>query len=100
MWAIYWLALVAFATGATYCYAFKPRRLYLSSGSASAAWAIAAITAPATFTVTDGGGTVPIGAPLELQLFATGMAVFSLLILTLFYGGYYPPESTDNDPAA
>lgn len=99
MWAVYWLALAAFATGATYSYAIgAPRsRVYLTSGSASAAWAILAITAPATFTVTDSGGTVPIGAPLELQLFVTGLAVFSLLILVLFYSGYYPPESPGND---
>lgn len=99
MWAVYWLALAAFATGATYSYAIgAPRsRVYLSSGSASAAWTILAITAPATFTLTESGESVSVGAPLELQLFVTGMAVFSLLILVLFYGGYYPPESDKND---
>ncbi|QKG91688.1 hypothetical protein HPS36_02065 [Halorubrum salinarum] len=100
MWVAFWLALALFASGATYSYAIgaPKRRVYLTTASASAAWGILAITAPAVFTLTETGETVPVGAPLELQLFVTGMAVFSLLVLVLYYLGLYPPESNANDP--
>lgn len=99
MWIAFWLALAVFASGATYAYAIgSPQsRVYLTAGSASAAWGILAITAPAAFTLTETGESVSVGAPLELQLFVTGMAVFSLLILVLYYLGLYPPESNSND---
>jgi len=100
MWVVLWLALAAFATWATYSYTIgAPKvRVYFTASSASAAWGILAITAPAVTALTDSGEIVPMGAPIELQLFITGLALFSLLVLVLFYLGLYPPESTTNDP--
>ena len=100
MWIVYWLALAVFASGATYSYAIHTpqSRVYLTAGTASVAWGILAITAPAVTTLTDAGDEVAMGAPAELQLFVTGLAVFSLLVLVLYYLGLYPPESASNDP--
>lgn len=90
----FWLALAAFATLCTASFAIlaPTTRIYLTAGAGAAGWGITAITAPGVTTIADDGTEVSYAAGLEVQLFLTGLAAFSLLVLILYYLGLYPPE--------
>lgn len=94
MMLAFWLAIGVFATLCTASFAViaPSTRIYLTAGAGAVGWGILAISAPGVTTIADDGSTVSYAAGLEVQLFLTGLAVFSLLVLILYYLGLYPPE--------
>jgi hypothetical protein len=91
----YYLALAVLASAATYLWAYRSRRIALTTAVASATWALLALTGADVTTVTDSGSTVAVPLPDAARYLLAALALLSLLAFILYVLGSYPPEETD-----
>lgn len=90
-----WLAVGVFATIMTYTWLvlLPERRVTMTAGTSTVAWAIVAFQARNLEVVTNSGSKVAVDL-FSVQLLAAFLAAMSAISLTLYQFGQYPPEST------
>lgn len=90
-----WLAVAALATLMTFTYLVlvPERRVTMTSGTATVAWAIVALNARDLTVVTDSGTEVAVDL-VSVQFLAAFLAAISAVTLGLYTLGEYPPEAT------
>lgn len=90
-----WIAVAALATLMTYTWLvlLPERRVTMTAGTSTVAWAIVAFQARNLEIVTNSGSKVAVDL-FSVQLLAAFLAAISAISLTLYQFGQYPPEST------
>lgn len=89
-----WLAVAALATLMTYTWLvlMPERRVTMTAGTSTVAWAIVAFQARNLEVVTDSGSKVAVDL-FSVQLLAAFLAAISAISLMLYQFGQYPPET-------